>query len=331
MSFASEQYKNAVKFKANLHDKEENDYSLTVKGKSYHHFFKKTPLNLWESIREDALEYFSAQKIHWHTNTMENNPETIPEGNMCSSQISCVNHLFHLRKNHENATAILKNIDNRIISADIVCDGYGDDGYVEFESCGTKKYNNPLNEKSPERKRGEKTTSIDAVMVGKKNDGKNILVLIEWKFTEDYTKNYGEKKCKYIEGYHNDIYDLLLNKGNCPIHRIENFKDLYYNPFYQLMRQTLWGWKMIEANEFGCDEYVHLHIIPKENLKIQAITSPNLKSRGKNMSNVWESLLKEPSRYKLLTPEKLLYPLRSNQSLKDFFDYLSKRYLEKYI
>jgi hypothetical protein len=331
MSFKSEQYKNAVKFKADLQDNEENGYVLTVNGKPYHHFFKKTQLNLWESIREDALEYFSVNKIHWHTNTMENNPKTIPEGDMLSSQISCVNHLFHLRKNHENATAILKNIDNRIISAEIVHDGYGDDGYVEFESWGTKEYNNPLNEKSPERKRGEKSTSVDAVMVGKKDDDKNILVLIEWKFTEDYTKNYGKKGCKYIEGYHDDIYDLLLNKRNCPIHRIDNFKDLYYDPFYQLMRQTLWGWKMIESNELDCDEYIHLHIIPKENLRIQEITSPNLKLRGKNMSDVWKSLLKEPFRYKLLPPEKLLSPLRNNQSLKDFFDYLNKRYVENYI
>jgi hypothetical protein len=331
MSFKSEQYENAKKFKESLQDNEENGYVLTVNMRQYHHFFKKTQLNLWENIRKDALEYFSAKKIHWHTNTMENNPETIPEGDMLSSQISCVNHLFHLRKNRENATVILKNIDNRIISAEIVCDGYSDDGYVEFESWGTKEHNNPLNEKSHERKRGEKSTSVDAVMVGKKDDGKNILVLIEWKFTEDYTKNYGGKKCKYIEGYHNDIYDLLLNKGNCPIYRIDNFKDLYYDPFYQLMRQTLWGWKMIETNELDCDEYVHLHIIPKENLKIQEITSPNLKSNGKNMSDVWKKLLKEPFRYHVLSPEELLFPLKNDQELKSFYDYLKIRYLEKYI
>jgi hypothetical protein len=329
MSYASDQYKNAVNFKINLQDKEENAYILTVYGKTYKHFFKKTYLNLWENIRKDALDYFSAKGIHWHTNTMENNSETIPEGDMLSSQVSCVNHLFLLRKSHDYATMILNNIDNRIVSAEIVRDGYGDDGYIEFESWGTKENNNPLNEKSSKRKRGEKSTSVDAVMVGKKDDGKNILVIIEWKYTEDYTKKYDNKnKCKYIAGYHD--YHLFLNDNKCPIRQVDSFTDLYFDPFYQLMRQTLWGWKMVEANECGCNEYIHLHIIPKENLKIQEIISPNLKNKGKNMSNAWKNLLKEPFTYKVFSPEELLLPLRNNSNTKAFFDYLEVRYLEKY-
>jgi hypothetical protein len=333
MSFASEQYENAVKFKASLRDDEENEYVLTVNGKQYHHFFKKTPLNLWKNIRKDALDYFSAKGINWHSNSMENNPETIPEGDMLSSQVSCVNHLFLLRKNQNYASTILKNIDKRIISAEIVCDGYGNDGYIEFESWGTKENNNPLNEKSPDRKRGEKSTSADAIMVGRKNDGKNILILIEWKFTEDYTKNYGSKdKCKFVEKdrngnpYHE--YHLLFDDPSCPIQPIDDFKDLYYEPFFQLMRQTLLGWKMVEANVMDCDEYIHLHIIPNDNLKIQEIISPNLKDKGINMSDVWKKLLKKPLRYKLLSPEELLSPLKTNQETKDFFDYLKTRYLE---
>jgi hypothetical protein len=338
MSYKSDQYKNAVKFKASFKDIEENKYILDKYGKQYPHFLKKTYLNLWENIREDALAYFGKDGKEkdgmWHTNSMENNLATIPEGDMLSSQVSCVNHLFLLRKNQDYASAILKNIDKRIISAEIVCDGYGNDGYIEFESWGTKENNNPLNEKSPNRKRGDKSTSIDAIMVGKKDNGKNILILIEWKFTEDYTKDYdGKDKCKFVEKdrngnpYHE--YHLLFGDPNCPIQSIDNFKDLYYDPFFQLMRQTLLGWKMVEANLMGCDEYIHLHIIPRENLKIQEIISPNLKHKGSNMSDVWKKLLKDPFKYKILSPEELLSPLKSNQGTKDFFDYLKTRYLEK--
>jgi hypothetical protein len=297
-------------------------------------------LNLWEDIRTDALDYFSTKGIPWHSNSMENNRETVPEGDMLSSQVSCVNHLFLLRKNQDYASTILKNIDKRIISAEIVRDGYGNDGYIEFESWGSKENNNPLNEKSPNRKRGEKSTSIDAVMVGKKDNGKNILVLIEWKFTEDYTKNYdGKDKCKYVDErekyggrpYHE--YHLLFSDKNCPIQPIDNFKDLYYEPFYQLMRQTLWGWKMTDANEMGCNEYIHLHIFPKENKKFTEITSQNLKSKGEYMSDVWENLLKASfkKKYKALSPEELLFPLSNDKNLKNYFEYLKLRYLENYI
>jgi len=342
MSYKSDQYKNATKFKAGLQDSEEDDYVLMVEGNPFYHFFKKTWLNLWENIQEDALKYFAQKGITWHTNNMENNQETVPEGDMLSSQISCVNHLFLLRKKEEYATAILKNIDKRIVSAEIVRDGYGDDGYIEFEFWGTKENHNPLNEKEEgyirgkywKRQRGSFSTSVDAVMVGKKIDGNNLLILLEWKFTEDYTKNYGDRNIfKPKKTSNSKSYDKLLGGRNSPIDtsHLKFFEDLYYEPFYQLMRQTLLGWKMIETNELGCNEYVHLHIIPKENLKIQEITSSNLKLGNKNMSDVWKNLLKEPFKYKLLSPEELLLPLRNNQNFKDFFDYLNRRYLEKNI
>jgi hypothetical protein len=261
---------------------------------------------------------------------------------MLSSQISCVNHLFHLRKNHENATAILKNIDNRIISAEKVSDGYGDDGYVEFESWGTKEYNNPLNEKEEgyiqgkywKRQRGSFSTSVDAVMIGKKDDGKNLLVPIECKFTEDYTKNYDNSNILRPKKTSNSkSYDRLLKSKNCPIDttQLKTLEDLYYEPFYQLMRQTLWAWRIVEANKFGCDEYIYLHIIPDENLKIQEITSPNLKLIGGNMSSVWKNLLKEPCRYIVRSLKDLLCPLKDDKNLISFFEYLKVRCLEKYI
>jgi hypothetical protein len=337
MSYKSDQYENAVKFKRNLLDDEENMYIVMIGRKQYRHFFKKTHLNLWENIRKDALDYFAMpiKELSWHINDVENNPKNIPEGDMLSSQVSCVNHLFLLRKNPDYASAILKNINDRIISAEIVCDGYGNDGYIEFESWGTKENNDPLREKENGilngkpwiRQRGSFSTSIDAVMVGKFKDEKKekkILIIIEWKYTESYP--FGE----IIKTSNSKAYNYILNdKEKSPIHQIDDFNDLYYDPFYQMMRQTLWGCRA--AKDFGCDEYIHLHIVPKENSKFQEITSPNLKIKGEKMSNVWEKLLKEPFRYNVLPPEKLLSPLKNKQELKGFFDYLETRYLEKYI
>jgi len=165
------------------------------------------------------------------------------------------------------ATALLKNINRNVEEAVIV-----DDGYVEFEVAGQRNY---LNERS--HTRGANCTSIDALMVGKKADGKNILFMIEWKYTEEY-----RQESKYIPQRY-EIYNELLSEDNCPI-VIDDYEALYYEPFYQLMRQTLLGWKMTENGEYSCDEYVHLHVIPHENRELlERVTSPGL--NGKTMSD----------------------------------------------
>jgi hypothetical protein len=51
---------------------------------------------------------------------------------------------------------------------------------------------------------------------------------------------------------------------------IDDFKNLYYEPYYQLMRQALLGWKMINAREYNCTECIHLHIIPTNNYELRS-------------------------------------------------------------
>lgn len=378
-----EQRRHAEWLKKNNPDMDEKNYVLCIEKKEYSHFFKETSSNLFEFIRKDAKEYFKVKGIEWHANKeLEKKrpgytPGKDPEGDMLSSQISCLNHLFFLRK-YENypleklgvwATEILKNIDKRIISAEIVRDGYGDDGYIEFESWGTKNNNNPLQEKSPNRRRGKKSTSIDAIMIGKKEDGNNILVLIEWKYTEECKKWEYEngipirQACYYIYNNgneHNRFGDFRIcnyrncNNGNncnynaddkneyhtyhnyftddeCPIKLDANFKKtfiyFYYEPLYQLMRQTLWGWKAMK--EFNCDEYIHLHVIPEDNKAFREINSDNL--NGNILPAIWKNFLKDDSRYKVFTPEELLSPLQNDQDLKKLlFSCLKERYLEEY-
>jgi hypothetical protein len=270
--------------------------------------------NLWEKIRSDAITYFERYGLEWHD---DGEPEKGPEGHLLSSNVACVNHLFFLRQNGDLATAVLKNIDSRIVSAELIED---EDGYVAFEINGKE---NPLNEKGTTR--GAFSTSVDAVMVGKKNDGENILVLIEWKYTESYVSDNLHRQA------HDEIYKPLLETKDCPIRteRIteNNFEALYYEPFFQLMRQTLLGWKMVEAKEYGCDEYIHLHIIPKGNVELRRnITSPSLKPIGKDMSDVWKNLLKDPDKYRVISPDDFLSPLTNEKKAEEFLKYLKTRY-----
>jgi hypothetical protein len=298
------------------------DKPVKWKGHNLLYYFEDPSLNLWENIRKDTLDYFKINKKSWWKiaeNELLNYEglsdkelsNEFPTGNMLSSQVSCLNHLFFLREEQSFVTTILQKIDSRIIGVERI-----DNAYIEFEKMEGKK-ENPLNE-GPNRKEGSKSTSVDAMMVGRKNDGKNILVLIEWKYTETYEN----QKCKYFPEYQpHQGYIKMLQNDDCPIKSRENVMDLFYDPYYQLMRQTLLGWKMVNLNEYGCDEYINLHIIPNGNINLRKNIITPLD---------WKNILKNEQKYIMLSPEELLFPLRNESKLKEYFKYLSDRYIEKY-
>jgi hypothetical protein len=265
-------------------------------------------LNLWAGVRDDVIKYFEENHIAWWIGDRKNEPT----GHLLSSQVACINHLYFLRQRKDVATAILKNVSDKIGEAVKV-----DDGYVEFEAIGRDNY---LGERS--HTRGANCTSIDAIMVGRKKNGKNILFLIEWKYTEEY-----REENKYIpERY--EIYDELLKEDGCPI-ETKDFKSLYYEPFYQLMRQTLLGWKMVQVGEYQCDEYIHVHVIPENNVELKGrVTSPGLK--GDTMSAAWKSVLREPGRYKVISPEEFIKPAFICPDTQSIRTYLEKRYWNKH-
>jgi hypothetical protein len=63
-----------------------------IKGKRHPFVLKEPLLNLWEGIREDAISYFSENKIPWWEGTADE-----PTGHLVSSQVACINYLFFLR------------------------------------------------------------------------------------------------------------------------------------------------------------------------------------------------------------------------------------------
>jgi hypothetical protein len=299
------------------------DKSVKWQGHELLYFFEDPSLNLWGMIEKEARDYFKNNGKSWWKIAKEDLSkyeglsdkelsDEFPTGNMLSSQVSCINHLFILRENPYWVTTILQNIDNRINGVEKI-----DNGYIEFEKMEGKN-ENPLNE-GKNRKEGSKSTSIDAIMVGRKNDGKNILILIEWKYTETYE----DQKCKFFPNYApHQGYIKMLQDDDCPIKSQEDIMDLFYNPYYQLMRQTLLGWRMIKLNEYNCDEYINLHIIPQENtiLRENIMTPIN-----------WKNVLKKTQNYIVRSPEELLYPIRKEDNLKQYFKYLYDRYIEKYV
>ncbi len=258
--------------------------------------------NLWPGIRDDAVEYFKRNRISWWQSKNK------PCGHLLSSQIACLNHLYFLRQREDIATNVLKSTCKNIMKCCLV-----DDGFVEFEIIGRNNY---LGER--QHTRGANSTSVDALMVGEQSDGKRILILIEWKYTELY-----DSKSLAIERRVKTYQDLLKREDG-PIY-CEAIEDLFFEPFYQLMRQTLLAWSMVKAGEYGAADWMHLHIIPSQNKELrEKSTSPGLK--GGDMCSAWKSVLKEPQKYLVISPEEFLNPSARCIDARPLFNYLKLRY-----
>ena len=274
--------------------------------KHYPFMLQDGQFNLWDGIREDALHYFNKYNIAW----WRSGEEKLPTGHILSSQVACVNHLYWLRSRKNAALAIIKGIIPDVVDVGII-----DEGYIGFEVIGAKNY---LGEKS--HSRGANATAVDAAMIAKTTE-QNILIFIEWKYTEIYG---GKTKYKPARA---DIYDRIIDEKGSPI-RIENKEAVYFEPYYQLMRQMLLAWKMVQAGDYDCDDFIHLHVIPSGNVELlKTNRSPYLP--GNNLTDAWKSALRNPEKYKIIDPKELLDPIKNIQDTKSILRYLAGRYWEQ--
>ncbi|NVO04271.1 MAG: hypothetical protein HXX09_16380 [Bacteroidetes bacterium] len=270
--------------------------------------------NLYDKIRKDAIDYFKTNKIVWWPGS------TSPTGHMLSSQVSCVNHLFFLRNDKEAALKILKGLDKNFID---VCPDF-EGGFVGFEVVSNGSY---LNEVSPSKKqtRGSHCTSIDAMMTGILSNAKKIQILFEWKYIENYPINCLAVGASGIT--RKARYNHLIHSSKSPINCSINSDNYYYEPFYQIMRQTLLAWQMVENKkaELNADDWLHFDVIPENNLKLRyQVPSPDLIKTG--IEDAWKSQLKNPEKYNIITPQKLLKPLLFEAKYRNFINYLNIRY-----
>lgn len=273
------------------------------RGKPREFVLSEPALNLWAGIRDDAKEYFAARSIPWWKGAKDD-----PTGHMLSSQVACVNHLYFIRQRPDIATPLLKALYPAIDRALPI-----GSGFVSFEYVGPSQV---LPEKSFTR--GANCTSVDAAMMGENNEGKKILFLIEWKYTESYSGEnlYCQERAK--------VYDSFIQAPDSPFAQKE-VQVYYYEPFYQMMRQTLLGHLLVGAHPEQFDDYYHVHVIPRENTKLRtSITSPSL--QGDTISDVWRALLREADRYVTISPEELIKPAQKCEDTHSAVGYLRRRY-----
>lgn len=270
--------------------------------------------NLWTQIRKEAIDYFKMNNIVWWPGSNE------PSGHLLSSQVSCINHLFFLRKDEEAALKILKNINADFVE---VCPDF-ENGYIGFEVVSKESYLNEVAKGKPQT-RGANCTSVDAMMTGILKNGKKIQLLIEWKYTELYTKS--DKSAGSSGLTRGKRYDDLIKDKDSPINCTVNVANLYYEPFYQIMRQTLLAWQMTKnkENELNTDDWIHLDVIPENNLNLRyQVSAPDLIQTG--IEEAWKSQLKETQKYNTITPQRLLKPIIFDPKYLSLVNFLNTRY-----
>jgi hypothetical protein len=276
--------------------------------------------SLFVKIRQPALAYFQWHEIKWH-----DGEDLQPSNHLCSSQVCCVNFLFPFADQPAALAALLTPVYPNLAHMLPVENGQ----YVAYEWIGLQNY---LGEKIPrngKRTRGAHYTSADAIVMFQQQDSRRHIVLIEWKYTESYASS----PLRYAKPSETDrlaIYAPLLDRADCPIKResIPAWETLFYEPFYQFMRQQLLAHEMELAHELNADLVSVLHIAPAHNREFRKVTSPALQNLGDSATQVWKSLLHSPDDFISIHTEELLgrFDQAAFPKMNDWWQYISARY-----
>ncbi len=275
--------------------------------------------NLIPEIRESALLHFAEHSIKWH-----DGQNGKPSNHLCSSQVCCVNFLFPFADKPNELAQVLRPVFPEIEKMLPVESGR----HVSFEWIGQENYLGEKISRNGQRTRGALFTSADSIVMFERKDKKRQIVLIEWKYAESYESTF----YKYSDSGtdRTEIYRHLYEKADCPINKgiLPSFDSLFYEPFYQFMRQQFLANEMEKAGELGADIVSVLHIAPAHNNDFRKITSPELKTLGESATNVWKKLVKTEGRFISVNTEKLFGNLSETQlpEVKSWVEYIHARY-----
>lgn len=282
---------------------------------------KQAEKNLYAPIRSSAIDYFRQNKISfWGGKSVT--------GHTLSSQVACINHLFAIRNDVAAVTALVKGINPDFVRPLLIPSDTFSPAYIQFESVSDGQY---LNEDGLTR--GTQCTSIDALVWAEHKDGSLWLIPIEWKYTE----HYGNLN-KALEGAADNPtgckgavrqkrYNRLIQASSQL--KSHNLGLFYFEPFYQLMRQTLWAEQVIKHKHqetIKADNFLHLHVIPEANNDLLKAQGKPYKCSGLCMEATWRSLLNDQSKYRIIDPKTLLQPVANARLHPQLFQYLAVRY-----
>jgi hypothetical protein len=277
--------------------------------------------NLFQGIREDAINTFNRHNIIWHSSALPG----YPSNHLCSSQVFAVNLLFHFIDNPETLANAL-----RLYFPDIVrMVPVEDKRYIAFEWIGKTNYLNEKPKIGEYRQRGAGNTSIDAMMMYETVNHEKVMLLIEIKYSESYGVSYKRFRSDgsdRIESYEDFFYDL-----SSPIDRsiTPNLEDFLYEPFYQLLRHTLLASQIKQVESTKLNRVQVVHLVVSQNQELLSVTSPPFRSLGTTSYEVWRKLLKEPEGFTVIPVEPLFKNIEQAgcHELEPWVLYMKERYL----
>jgi len=276
--------------------------------------------NLLDEIRDDARLYFDEMKIKWHDGRNGN-----PSNHLCDSQVCCVNFLYPFA---DRASALAELLRPLFPSIQQMIKIQPDNRFVVHEWIGAENYLGEKISRNGKRTRGANFTSADAGVMFVRQDGTRQFVLIEWKYTE----TYGPVDLKFSKSGtdRTEIYRPLFEADDFPVDKdlLPSFGSLFFEPFYQLMRQQCLANEMERAGELGADIVSLLHIAPDHNPGFQRVTSPDLLELGDTVTGVWKRLVTEPDRFQSISVEQLFgqFPVDRHPEMRSWWKYISHRY-----
>ena len=311
--------------------------SITNKGFKYILDDSERDRNLYnwqdKSSVQRVKDYFKENKIKWWNCYFDAPKGQKPDGlnitrHLVSSQLACINHLFFIKHDKEAVLSIINGIKDMPVKfkdvMNIPCDK-GSYNYIAFEVVASKDY---LHEK--DLKRGEYCTSVDAFVYALDENNERWLIPIEWKYTETYKrddKSNGPKGKTRLSRYCNTEGDNLIGNSN-QLKSSSDYKHSIYfqEPFYQLMRQTLWAECICRSKEekvIPAEHFVHIHVCPTGNKELLDKCYSEVTNQT-SMEGAWREMLTDQSLYHLIDPKELLQPIA--QTYPKLYNYLQNRY-----
>lgn len=275
--------------------------------------------NVFPGIREAILTYLDRNEIKWH-----DGQDRRPSNHLCDSQVCCANFLFPFYDQPQALAALLRPLFPSLHTLLPIEDGQ----YVAFEWIGRENYLCEKISRNRKRTRGANFTSTDAAVMFAHRDGRKQIVLIEWKYTETYYPTW----LKYAPSGtdRTTIYAHLYDAEDCPLAKelIPGFDSLFYEPFYQFMRQQFLAHEMEKAHELGADIVSLLHLSPAHNKDFMRITAPDLRNLDISATRVWRKLVKEPGRFASEYVENLFgnFPIQEFPEMGAWWNYIGERY-----